>query len=336
MTKQANDYMKSFIELNQLFQQYLNQNVFNQSPTTLYEPVNYILSVGGKRLRPLLALRGCNLFDNAPEKALPAAMAVEIFHNFTLLHDDIMDNAPLRRGQQTVHIKYNVNVGILSGDAMLLYAYQYLMKTDNKSIVNELMASFTKMGIEVCEGQQYDMDFETNPSVTIPQYLKMIEYKTAVLVAFAFQAGALIGGASRRAAAQMAEFGRNIGIAFQIQDDILDTYGDPAVFGKKVGGDIAQNKKTYLLLRALERADGEQRRQLDRWMLAPLEVIDEKAKIETVKGVFTALGVRQDAEKVMNLYLERAFDALEQIRELNFGKKEVMRDWATELMGRTV
>ncbi|MEO0044726.1 MAG: hypothetical protein RL329_4175 [Bacteroidota bacterium] len=328
--------MKSFTELNQLFQQYLTQNAFSQSPTTLYEPINYILNIGGKRLRPLLALRGCNLFDGAAEKALPAAMAVEIFHNFTLLHDDIMDNAPLRRGQPTVHTQYNVNTGILSGDAMLLYAYQYLMKIENKSILPELMTSFTRMGIEVCEGQQQDMDFETNPSVTIPQYLKMIEYKTAVLLAFAFQAGALIGGASRRAAAQMGEFGRNVGVAFQIQDDILDTYGDPAVFGKKVGGDIAQNKKTYLLLRAWERADADQRRQLDTWMLAPLEVIDEKAKIETVKGIFTDLGVRQDAEKVMNLYLERAFDALEGIRELNFGKKEVMRDWATELMGRTV
>jgi geranylgeranyl diphosphate synthase, type II len=328
--------MKTFAELNQLFQQYLAKNTFQRAPQLLYDPINYIMGIGGKRLRPLLALRGCNLFDAAPEKALPIAMAVEIFHNFTLLHDDIMDNAPLRRGSPTVHVKFNANAAILSGDVMLMYAYQYLLNVENKSLIHDLMNLFTQMGIALCEGQQYDMDFETMPQVTIPEYLKMIEGKTAVLVAFAFQAGALVGGASKRTAAQLAEFGKNVGIAFQIQDDILDTYGDPTVFGKKVGGDIVQNKKTYLLLRALELADVEQRRQLERWMLALPEVIDENAKIETVKGIFTELGVRQDAEKIMQLYLEKAFQALDDIRELNFGKKEVMRDWATELMGRTV
>lgn len=315
------------------FQKYLDEHKFSKQPQELYEPVNYILSIGGKRLRPLLALMGCELFSNDIEKALPIAMAVEVFHNFSLLHDDIMDAAPLRRGQPTVHTKYSVNTGILSGDVMMIWAYQFLMDTEGVSAEDKvnLMQIFNKMAIEVCEGQQMDMNFETRNDVTIDEYILMIEYKTSVLIAAAFQMGALIGGATAEDATHLYQFGRNIGIAFQIQDDILDSFGDPLKFGKKVGGDIVQNKKTLLVLKALELANDTQKSDLQNLMSTT--TVDETTKIEAVKTLFETTGSRRFAELEMDNYLNIAFEHLD-ATPLSIEKKNYMRDFANDLMMR--
>lgn len=324
--------MRSLNQYQSFFQYYLSENAFMQSPSELYEPVNYILSLGGKRLRPLLALMGCELFDANIEKALPIAMSVEIFHNFTLLHDDIMDSAPLRRGKPTVHMQYNVNTGILSGDVMLIYAYDFLMKIKDENISSKLIKIFNKMAIEVCEGQQYDMNFEIRNNVTINEYLKMIELKTAVLLAAAFQMGALVGGASEAEAQHLYEFGRNVGMAFQIQDDILDTYGDPEKFGKKVGGDIVQNKKTYLVLKTYQLANSSQ--QADLQQLMNTITADEVQKIEAVKSIFNDLNIREEAEKTMTNYLNIAFQHIDDT-PLSIERKNYLKTWANELMMRS-
>ena len=320
-------------EYQNIFQQYLTNHTFLQQPKELYEPANYILSIGGKRLRPLLALMGCELFSDDIEKALPIAMAVEVFHNFSLLHDDIMDAAPLRRGQPTVHTKYSVNTGILSGDVMLIWAYRFLMNTEGcvpeKQIC--LILIFNKMATEVCEGQQMDINFETRDDVRIPEYIKMIEFKTSVLIAAAFQMGALIGGASEEDAEHLYEFGRNIGIAFQIQDDVLDSFGDPLKFGKKVGGDIIQNKKTLLVLKALELASVTQKIDLQNLMLN--EVMNEVEKIEAVKSIFEVTGAKHFAELEMDNYLKKAFENLDET-PLSIEKKNYMRRFANDLMKR--
>ena len=325
--------MRSLHDYQTIFQKYLDEHRFSQAPQELYEPVNYILSLGGKRLRPLLVLMGCDLFNNKISKAMPVAMAIEIFHNFTLLHDDIMDAAPLRRGKPTVHVRYNVNTGILSGDVMLTIAYVFLSKVTNVRLASQLMKIFNKMAIEVCEGQQYDMNFENRTDVTLPEYLKMIELKTSVLIAAAFQMGALLGGSSAETAEKLYEFGRNVGIAFQIQDDILDTFGDPEKFGKKVGGDIVQNKKTYLVLKSYEIANETQCADLHHFMTTA--TTDETVKIEAVKKLFNALKVREHAEAVMNQYLETAFENIEQT-PLSIERKNYLKTWANALMERQV
>jgi geranylgeranyl diphosphate synthase, type II len=314
-----------------LFSSYLSENAFIQAPQELYEPVNYILNLGGKRLRPLLVLMGTHLFDDQLEKALPAAFAVEIFHNFTLLHDDIMDAAPLRRGKPTVHMRYGVNTGILSGDVMLIYAYDYLSKIEQPDIQLKLWKIFNKMAIEVCEGQQYDMNFENRNDVTIESYIRMIELKTSVLIAAAFQMGALIGGASDEDAEHLYEFGRNLGIAFQIQDDILDTFGDPEKFGKKVGGDIVQNKKTYLVLKSYELTNETQRIDLQQLMSTPTQ--KESSKIAAVKSIFEQVNVRTHAEEAMDDFLEKSLLALESI-PLSMERKNALKNWANDLMMR--
>lgn len=324
--------MRPIQEYQILFKEYLAKNAFSQQPKELYEPVNYILSIGGKRLRPLLALMGCELFSDKIERALPAAMAVEIFHNFSLLHDDIMDAAPLRRGQPTVHTKYNVNTGILSGDVMLIWAYRFLMNTEG-GLENQmrLIHIFNKMATEVCEGQQMDMNFETRDNVTIPEYIRMIEFKTSVLIAAAFQMGALIGGGTEGDASHLYEFGRNIGIAFQIQDDILDSFGDPLKFGKKVGGDIIQNKKTILVLKAFELANETQEFELQGFMSST--DVEETLKIEAVKKLFETTGARRFAELEMENYLKIAFANLD-ATPLSMEKKNYMRQFANDLMMR--
>ena len=279
----------------------MQDNQFQNAPAELYAPVNYILSIGGKRLRPVLVLMSHALFNEAIEKSLPAAFAVEVFHNFTLLHDDIMDEAPLRRGQPTVHEKYDVNTGILSGDVMMIAAYDSLSKVADESKIPALYKTFNKVAIEVCEGQQYDMNFETRNDVTISAYLKMIELKTSVLLAGAMQMGAIIGDASAADIENIYQFGLNVGLAFQIQEDILDTFGDPEKFGKKVGGDIVQNKKTYLVLKALEVADETSQQALQTLMTTP--TVDESTKIEAVKKIFNNLNVRNLAEITKENYL---------------------------------
>jgi geranylgeranyl diphosphate synthase, type II len=314
-----------------VFNYYLAQNAFNEAPSELYEPVNYILNLGGKRLRPLLVLMGANLFDDKFEKALPAAFAVEIFHNFTLLHDDIMDEAPLRRGKPTVHARFGTNTGILSGDVMLIYAYHFLNKIEPNDLKSKLFTIFNKMAIEVCEGQQYDMNFESRNDVTLDEYIRMIELKTSVLIAAAFQMGALIGGASDEDSFQLYEFGRNFGIAFQIQDDILDTFGDPEKFGKKVGGDIVQNKKTYLVLQSYQLANDLQRTDLQRLMTTLTE--NETVKIEAVRGIFIELDVLNYAQIAMYQFLEKSFKALDNT-PLSIERKNELKEWANDLMLR--
>ena len=325
--------MKSIEIYHSIFQQYLDKKMFTQAPQELYEPVNYILSLGGKRLRPLLVLMGCDLFNGKILKALPVAMAVEIFHNFTLLHDDIMDAAPLRRGKPTVHIQYNVNTGILSGDVMLIYAYHFLAQVKSARTTAKLINIFNKMAIEVCEGQQWDMNFESRNDVTITEYIRMIELKTSVLIAAAFQMGALLGGASEAVAEKLYEFGRNVGIAFQIQDDILDTFGDPEKFGKKVGGDIAQNKKTFLVLKSYELANTTQRTDLQELMTT--NGLSENEKIEAVKNIFNTLKIRDAAETLMNQYLKIAFENIDET-PLSIEKKNYLKTWANDLMERQV
>ena len=335
LSKKNSKFYKMYqvAELQTLFKKYLSENQFDQAPQGLYEPINYILNLGGKRLRPVLLLMGCNLFDTNVTQALPASYAFEIFHNFSLLHDDIMDEAPLRRGQPTVHVKYNQNTGILSGDVMLVYSYEYLLQLKDKVNISTIIKIFNQVAIEVCEGQQHDMDFETRDDVTIPEYLKMIEQKTAALIAGGLKMGAIIGGASESDADHLYEFGRNIGIAFQLQDDILDTFGDPEKFGKKVGGDIIQNKKTFLVLKTLEIGNDEESDQLSKLMTT--ETVDEDAKIKAVKSIFNKLEIRQISENLMEEYLATAFDHLNKV-EIDEDRKYPLKNLANQLMGREV
>ena len=325
--------MQDVVELQSLFNKYLNENQFHQKPTGLYEPINYILSLGGKRIRPVLLLMGCNLFNDNIAQALPASFAIEIFHNFSLLHDDIMDEAPLRRGKPTVHVKYNQNTGILSGDVMLVYAYEFLLQLDDEIKIPTIIKTFNQVAIEVCEGQQHDMDFETRSDVSIDEYLKMIEQKTAVLIAGGLKIGAMIGGSSEEDATHLYEFGRNIGIAFQLQDDILDTYGDPEKFGKKVGGDIVQNKKTFLVIKALELGTEDQCARLSD--LFNIDSTDENIKIEKVKSIFNELKIREAAEQLMESYLALAFEHLAAVDVADENKKALI-NLSNELMGREV
>lgn len=329
MSKKQN--MLTVKELQQTFLAHLSSQQINKTPQELYEPVNYIMELGGKRLRPVLLLMACNLFDENIEKALPASLAIETFHNFSLVHDDIMDAAPLRRGQPTVHKKYDENTAILSGDVMMILTYQYLCQPAYKDQLAELLAIFNQVAVEVCEGQQYDMYFETSNEVQIEDYLKMIELKTSVLIAGALKMGAIIGGGSSADAEQLYEFGRNVGIAFQLQDDILDTFGDPEKFGKKTGGDIAQNKKTFLLLKAMELATGPDKERLQN--LIQDSGIDEQTKIAEVTALYQKLGVQELATQLMDNYLATAFTHLEQVSVAE-DRKRLLRELANELMHR--
>ncbi len=297
--------------LKSLFLEYMEANKFDYSPRELFEPVDYILQLGGKRLRPVLLLMSYNLYKEDIKAALPAAYAYEIFHNFSLVHDDIMDEAPLRRGKATIHQKYDINTGILSGDVMLIYAYKYLLDIEKKEVIPEILSIFTKVSADVCIGQQYDINFETAKQVTIEEYLKMIELKTAALIAGAMYTGALLAGASKVDCQNLYEFGLNIGTAFQLQDDILDTYGDAATFGKRIGGDIVQNKKTYLVLTALERANSTQRKQLEN--LLSSHPVDEEAKIEEVTQLFNELNIKELANKKRDEYHLKAVKNLESL-----------------------
>jgi len=324
--------MLSVEHLQELFLKYLKKELFDQSPKELYEPVNYILQLGGKRLRPVLLLMGANLFSEEIDHALPAALAIEIFHNFSLVHDDIMDEAPLRRGQPTVHIKYGQNAGILSGDAMLILTYQYLNQLKNPNQLPAILRIFNQLAIEVCEGQQYDMNFETQELVEIAAYLKMIELKTSVLIAGGLKIGALIGGATEKDANELYEFGRHIGIAFQLQDDILDTFGDPEKFGKKVGGDIAQNKKTFLLLKSMEQAEGQDRLDL---LDALSDTTNPNQKIEKVTSIYQKLKVQEQASELMEDYLKKAFIHLNRV-EVEESRKVLLRNLANQLMMREI
>ncbi|MDX1940445.1 MAG: polyprenyl synthetase family protein [Saprospiraceae bacterium] len=323
--------MSDISKIQSLFDEYLSQHFFQQEPKELYDPINYILQLGGKRLRPLLALMGYQVFDSNIEKALPVAFAVEIFHNFSLVHDDIMDEAPLRRGKPTVHHQYNINTGILSGDVMLIYAYEYLLKTDNPSIHAALIKVFNQVAIEVCEGQQMDMNFEQRKDVTLVEYLKMIELKTAALIGGALQLGALMAGGDAKDAAQLASFGRNAGIAFQLQDDLLDAFGDPDKVGKKVGGDIVQNKKTYLIIKALEVADASTKEALRQWLASKPK--DEQSKINQVKTILLELGIPELITQAKTAFLQEAKTCLESVNGIA-AEKQALLELAEKLANR--
>ena len=324
--------MHAIHQYQDFFISYLESQTINKEPKNLYEPIDYILSLGGKRMRPVLTLMTAEVFDADYKKALPAAMAVEVFHNFSLVHDDIMDDAPLRRGEQTVHEKWNINTGILSGDAMLILAYQYFEQYE-PSVFRDLAKLFSKTALEVCEGQQWDVDFETRKDVTIPEYLKMIEYKTAVLVAAAMKMGAIIANASEENACLIYDFGLNLGLAFQLQDDYLDAFGDPETFGKQVGGDIIENKKTYLYLKAVEFSDVKQAQQLND--LFAIHSDDNTTKINAVKSIFNNSGASKATQQAIKEYTFKAFETLEKM-DIELSKKEMLRAFGENLMGRKV
>ncbi len=302
----------------------------NDEAVRLIDPVKYILSIGGKRLRPVLSLMACNLFSDKIDEAIMPAVGIEVFHNFTLVHDDIMDQAPLRRNFPTVHKKWNTNQAILSGDVMAFIANDCFLHTPSKSLL-KVFRAFNKAAIEVCVGQQLDIDFEKVATVSQEEYLRMIELKTAVLVASSLKIGAIIGGADDRDSDLLYEFGRNLGLAFQIQDDILDTYGDFELFGKIPGGDILANKKTFLLVKAFEIATGEELRLLHEQF--SMKDIVPDLKVKTVIDLFNKLNVKSITEKVANEYINNAFLFLEKVKVDNERKEEI-NQIVTSLIGR--
>ncbi|MFL9831101.1 polyprenyl synthetase family protein [Flavobacterium sp. ST-87] len=324
--------MHALSQYQEFVTEYLKSQLEVKEPKNLYEPIHYILHLGGKRIRPVLTVMSAEIFDVSYEKALPAALAVEVFHNFSLVHDDIMDDAPLRRGNVTVHEKWDTNTAILSGDAMLILAYQYFEKYE-PVIFQALAKLFSKTALEVCEGQQWDVDFETRNDVTIPEYLKMIEYKTAVLVAAAMKMGAIIAQTSDENADLIYEFGLNLGLAFQLQDDYLDAFGNPETFGKQVGGDIIENKKTYLYLKAMEFANAMDRQELAD--LFSIQMEENEAKIVQVKEIFINSGASAATKKAIEVYTFKAFDTLDKM-DVEAEKKQILRSFGENLMGRKV
>ncbi|MDX6181175.1 polyprenyl synthetase family protein [Flavobacterium sp. Fl-77] len=324
--------MHTISQYQDFFITYLKNQSINKEPKNLYEPIDYILHLGGKRMRPVLTLMASEVFDTDYQVALPAAMAVEVFHNFSLVHDDIMDDAPLRRGKETVHEKWNINTGILSGDAMLILAYQYFEQYE-PIIFRDLAKLFSKTALEVCEGQQLDVDFEERNDVTVADYLKMIEYKTAVLVAAAMKMGAIVAKTSEKEANLIYDFGLNLGLAFQLQDDFLDAFGNPETFGKQVGGDIIENKKTYLYIKALEFSSPDKASELQQLFSVTLE--DNKAKIITAKAIFNESGASNATQEAIEMYTYKAFQTLDKM-DLNTDKKNILRAFGENLMGRKV
>ena len=321
--------MESLSRYQILFDNYLENNKQKSKPLGLYAPIEYILSLGGKRLRPLLALMATEAFGNNPEEALPAALSVEVFHNFTLIHDDIMDQAPLRRGAPSVHNKWDENTGILSGDAMLIQAYQCLETYPNE-LFFKLIKHTSKTALEVCEGQQYDMDFETQKDVTISAYLEMIRLKTAVLVGHSLKIGAWIGNASDQEAQLLYDFGVLLGMAFQIQDDYLDAFGDPKDFGKQVGGDILENKKTILYHEVMKSGNIKEKKALIQWYDT---TVKNNQKVIAVKGIFKSSGASIASQKLVTSYTKDAFKKLESLTISEKGK-DLLIEFGQNLMKR--
>lgn len=308
----------------------LAQLDYGQAPETLYAPIRYIMGLGGKRIRPLLTLLGAHLFIDDLSGITKPALATEVFHNFTLLHDDLMDQAPLRRGQATVHEKWNPNVAILSGDVMLVRAYELFLDVP-PALLPRILARFSQTAAEVCEGQQWDMDFETEAQVSIAQYLDMIRLKTAVLLGFCLELGARLAGATEEDAEHLRQFGTDIGLAFQLRDDLLDVYGDAATFGKRVGGDIISDKKTFLLLSAQAQASAAQQAILAQHIGQP--VPDAEAKVAAVRAIYDQLGIRTQTEALINDYFQNALQHLERVAAPN-KRKEPLHQLALQLMDR--
>ena len=322
--------MYTLLEAQNLVEKHIQNLSIPDTPPELYEPVRYILSLGGKRIRPALVILACDLFAGAVEPALIPAMAIELFHNFTLMHDDIMDRSELRRGSPAVHVKYNENIAILSGDVMSILASRLINQAPGV-VLNVVHDVYTRTAMQVCEGQQMDMNFEQQLAVSEEEYLSMIELKTAVLIAASLKIGAILGGASQRDAEDLYEYGRNLGIAFQLQDDLLDTYGDPQVMGKNKGTDIVDNKKTFLVIQALNLASPAQKEELLRWLEA--KDFDPGEKIGAVTAIFDVLKVKEITQKKIQGYYKQALINLENLNKPEELKSELY-NFATFLMNR--
>ena len=310
--------------------EFIEQLPYDRQPQSLYEPVKYVLSIGGKRVRPVLMLLAYNLYKEDPERILMPACALETYHNYTLLHDDLMDNADVRRGLPTVHRKWDANTAILSGDSMLVLAYHRMLQCDAEK-QPEVMSLFTETALEIGEGQQYDMEFENRDDVTEEEYIEMIRLKTSVLLACAMKIGGILAGASAEDADNLYKFGEQVGLAFQLQDDLLDVYGDPKVFGKAVGGDITCNKKTYMLINAFQRANSEQRAELERWVSA--KDFDRQEKVAAVTEIYNQIGIRQICEEKINYYFEESKKYLAKINVAD-ERKQTLLQYTAEMMKR--
>ncbi|MCG1035410.1 polyprenyl synthetase family protein [Polaribacter sargassicola] len=322
----------NILHYQQEFLAYLESKQWVKEPKNLYEPIDYILQLGGKRIRPVLTLMAADIFAKDYKKAMPAALAVEVFHNFTLVHDDIMDDAPLRRGKATVHEKWDINTGILSGDAMLILAYQYF--ENYKPVVFQKLAKlFGKTALEVCDGQQLDVDFETRNDVSIDEYINMIRLKTSVLVAAALKMGAIVAETEEENADLIYDFGLNLGLAFQLQDDYLDTFGNPDTFGKQIGGDIIENKKTFLYLKALEVANEHDKNKLQFFYKQKLK--DNSIKIEEVTRIFEINDIPELIKKQIEEYTEKSFSTLASM-DISEENKTGLKNFGLWLMNRTV
>ncbi len=324
--------MKELEKYSLSLQEYLSEVVTLKEPMHLYEPIKYIVSLGGKKLRPLLTLMACDFFNADYKKALPAALALELFHNFSLIHDDIMDQAPLRRGKETVHQKWNLNTGILSGDAMLILAYQ-LFEVYEPIMFRDLAKLFSETALKVCEGQQFDVDYEVRNDVTISEYINMIDYKTAVLMGASMKMGAIVAGASEDCKENSYEFARNLGIAFQLQDDYLDAFGDSESFGKQIGGDIIANKKTYLYLKTLQYSSKTDAEEL-------LQLFSEKpedptTKIEKVIKMYKKTGAAEATIQEISNYTQKANSILKQLN-ISEENRQALLSFSEMLMNRNV
>jgi len=316
----------------QLVEAELKKIPFNFSPAELYEPIRYMLSLGGKRMRPSLVMMGTELFGGDYREALTPALGIEVFHNFTLLHDDLMDKAPVRRSQQTVHTKWNPDIAILSGDTMFVKSCELMMQV-NDDVLRDVMNLFHHTAIEVCEGQQFDMNYETKETISAEEYIQMISLKTAALLAASLKTGALVAHADEVDANHLHEFGKKTGIAFQLHDDILDLYGDEQKFGKQTGGDIISNKKTFLLLSALETAKGNDLNELKRWLA--MKEFNPSEKVNSVKEIFSHLNIREASEEKMDGFFQEALAAFDQVR-VPREMKIPLKTFAEKLMVREV
>jgi geranylgeranyl diphosphate synthase type II len=323
--------MKGFEELRSIFEDELSKQKIVQKPAELYEPIKYTLDLGGKRIRPVLCMTACEMFGGDSSEAINQALAIEYFHNFTLIHDDIMDNAPIRRGKESVYRKWNNNIAILSGDTLFALAYQYAQRVD-KEIINEILCIFNRTAIEVCEGQQYDLNFESSNHVTVEDYLEMIRLKTGVLFGASLKIGAHIGGAERVDSQNLYDFGVSIGLGFQLRDDLLDTFGDESVFGKKTGGDILSNKKTYLYLKAIELADEQQLKELTH--LYNSNGVEDQKKIERVTSIFNELRIKEHVLDTIHAYYDRGIQNLNEVNVAE-DKKQILRQIAQRMIDRT-
>ncbi|MFN6087568.1 MAG: polyprenyl synthetase family protein [Cyclobacteriaceae bacterium] len=310
-----------------LIESEISRHSFGSQPKSLYEPIRYLMKLGGKRLRPMLVMLSYSIYKKDAEKIVSYAAAVEAFHNFTLMHDDIMDKAPLRRGKATVHEKWNVNTAILSGDVMLVRVYDMFLSLEGSKL-NQVLRAFNQCAAEVCEGQQWDMEFESKAKVTEAQYIEMIRLKTAVLLGFSLELGAILADAPKADQIALREFGVNIGIGFQLKDDLLDVYADQKKFGKQVGGDIISNKKTFLLIKALEKAKGKQQKELKEWLSA--KKFNAKKKVAAITGIYNSLGIAEQTELKVNWYFEKGFDQLNEVDT----NGSLLIDFTQELMAR--